>query len=137
MNKHVALRTFVTVSLMALALPAMSEKKPPNPPLKATVVASGPIGVLAKYDMTEQELKASPLFFDNLDRNHDGYLSRSEVPKSTLHELYMHFNDYATNGQRLDRARYELYVDWHIGQGSCTGFTSCGPVNPYAVAKGP
>jgi len=48
-----------------------------------------------------------PLSFDAADANHDGFLSRSEVPKQ-LNDLRAHFAQYDNDGDhRLSRGEYE------------------------------
>jgi hypothetical protein len=47
--------------------------------------------------------------FDQIDANHDGTLSRSELPDG-LQDLRMHFSQYAYADHRITRATYEWYT---------------------------
>ncbi len=74
-----------------------------------TVVWSSFAGVAAQ-DAKPADMSSSPLFFGNIDKNHDGAISRSEVPKD-LHDLRVHFSRYDANqDQRLSSAEYSYYL---------------------------
>jgi len=47
--------------------------------------------------------------FGQIDTDHDGMLSRSELPDS-LRDLRMHFSQYAFVDHRISRATYEWYA---------------------------
>lgn len=46
--------------------------------------------------------------FDTMDANHDGYLGRSELPR-TMKDLRMHFDQYSLN-HRLSESAYARYL---------------------------
>lgn len=74
------------------------------------VVSSSTFVTVAAQSVTPQNANSSPLYFPNLDKNHDGFISRSEVPKE-LHDLRQHFNDYDGNqDHRLSVAEYSNYL---------------------------
>lgn len=47
--------------------------------------------------------------FEQIDANHDGVLSRSELPDS-LHDMRTHYRQYAYVGDRISRQTYARYV---------------------------
>lgn len=47
--------------------------------------------------------------FEQLDANHDGLLSRSELPDS-LQDMRAHFSQYAYVGERISHETYAWYV---------------------------
>ena len=60
----------------------------------------------------------SPLYFSNVDKNHDGSIGRSEVPKD-LSDLRAHFDQYDVNhDHRLDEAEYVGYLRT-LGSAAC------------------
>lgn len=85
------------------------------------IVATSPFAVVAAQSVTPQDASSSPLYFANMDKNHDGSISRSEVPKE-LHDLRVHFDQYDTNkDHRLSVAEYSIYLK-HLaagGAGTC------------------
>ncbi|MEP7186759.1 MAG: EF-hand domain-containing protein [Rhodanobacter sp.] len=67
----------------------------------------------------------SPLYFPKMDKNHDGAVSRSEVPKE-LRNLRVHFNAYDTDhDHRLSQGEYVSYLQ-NTGKAACSSnnFTS-------------
>jgi hypothetical protein len=60
----------------------------------------------------------SPLYFSNVDKNGDGVISRSEVPKD-LPGLRAHFDQYDSNrDHRLSEAEYVNYLST-LGSKAC------------------
>jgi|GEM_PF-5944954 len=60
----------------------------------------------------------SPLYFTNVDKNGDGAISRSEVPKD-LPELRAHFDQYdANHDHRLSQGEYVSYLST-LGSKAC------------------
>lgn len=58
------------------------------------------------------------LVFANADKNHDGFISRSEVPKD-LHDLRAHFDQYDENhDHRLSEQEYAGYLTAMVS-GAC------------------
>jgi len=73
----------------------------------ATIGLSLTLSVAAQGDMN---VTNSPLYFPNIDKNHDNFLSRSEVPKD-LHDLRTHFDQYDQNhDHRLSAGEYSNYL---------------------------
>ena len=69
-------------------------------------------------DTASIDVKNSPLYFPNVDKNGDGAISRSEVP-AQLHDLRVHFDQYDVNkDHRLDQAEYLAYLQT-LAQGAC------------------
>lgn len=76
----------------------------------------------------------SPLYFPNVDKNHDGSIGRSEVPKD-LSDLRTHFDQYdANHDHRLSEAEYVGYLRT-LGSAACRDdihtSTKCA-ISPYA-----
>ncbi|WP_189439823.1 EF-hand domain-containing protein [Rhodanobacter panaciterrae] len=82
------------------------------------MVASSPfIGAVAQ-SITPENVTSSPLYFPNIDKNHDGFISRSELPKD-LHDLRAHFDQYDLNkDHRLSSAEYSTYLKT-LAAGAC------------------
>lgn len=60
--------------------------------------------------VTKDNVENSPLYFPHIDKNHDNYLSRSEIP-TELHDLRTHFDQYDQNhDHRLSAAEYSSYL---------------------------
>lgn len=60
----------------------------------------------------------SPLYFPHVDKNHDGSIGRSEVPKD-LTDLRTHFDQYdANHDHRLSEAEYAGYLST-LGSSAC------------------
>ncbi|MHB1056390.1 MAG: EF-hand domain-containing protein [Rhodanobacter sp.] len=75
-------------------------------------------GDVRSQDITKENVANSPLYFPNVDKNKDGYLSRSEVPKG-LHDLRTHFDQYDQNhDHRLSAAEYSDYLTAMVA-GAC------------------
>lgn len=73
--------------------------------------------VLAQ-DGAAKDAKDSPLYFANVDKNGDGSIGRSEVPKE-LHDLRTHFDQYDVNhDHRLSKAEYVSFLAT-LNQGAC------------------
>lgn len=73
---------------------------------------------IAAQDVTPQDAANSPLYFANADKNHDGFIGRSEVPKQ-LNDLRTHFDQYDRNhDHRLSEAEYVSYLQT-FGAGAC------------------
>ena len=87
----------------AFALQAAQQSAPPSPPPSQGSMAA---------PTTSSESGAAPSF-DELDKNHKGSLSRSDLPKDVeaLKQLRAHFGeaDQDHNG-RLSPAEYNTYV---------------------------
>jgi hypothetical protein len=65
-----------------------------------------------------QAVSDSPLAFANADKNHDGFMSRSEVPKD-LHDLRAHFDQYDQNhDHRLSEGEYGDFLTAMVA-GAC------------------
>lgn len=64
---------------------------------------------LASATADEAGLRQQAPAFEQIDANHDGMLSRSELPGS-LRDLRMHFSQYAFVDHRISRATYEWYA---------------------------
>jgi len=97
------------------------------------------LGLLASMTVSAQDAAStdptdSPLYFPKLDKNHDGQLGRSEIPKE-LSQLRAHFDQYDTNhDHRLSENEYANYLSV-AGQGACSSndFTAAKCANmPYA-----
>lgn len=89
---------------------------------------------MAAQDVTPQDAANSPLYFANADKNHDGFIGRSEVPKE-LNDLRTHFDQYDVNhDHRLSEAEYVNYLRT-VGSGACRDDihtkTKCA-ISPYA-----
>lgn len=69
-------------------------------------VAALPLATATADEASPQ--KQAPAF-EQIDANHDGMLSRSELPDS-LQDLRMHFSEYAFVDHRISRATYEWYA---------------------------
>jgi hypothetical protein len=73
---------------------------------------------VAAQSAVSQDATKSPLYFPNADKNHNGVLTRSEVPKE-LHELRSHFDQYdANHDHELSEAEYVGYLS-SLGSGAC------------------
>ena len=77
----------------------------------------------------------SPLYFRNVDKNHDGSIGRSEVPQE-LNDLRAHFDLYDINhDHRLSEAEYVNYLRT-LGSAACRNDKymnqNCG-VSPYSA----
>lgn len=69
-------------------------------------------------DAKQGSMADSPLAFANADKNGDGSLSRSEVPKE-LRDLRAHFDQYDANrDHRLSEGEYAGYLA-SLGEGAC------------------
>ena len=69
-------------------------------------------------NITPESAKNSPLYFANVDKNGDGSIGRSEVPKE-LSGLRSHFDQYDLNrDHRLSEYEYVTYLKT-MGQGAC------------------
>ncbi len=67
-------------------------------------------GLGASASVFAQSASDSPLAFVNVDKNHDGLVSRSEVPKE-LHDLRSHFDQYDSDANhRLSEGEYAGYL---------------------------
>lgn len=74
------------------------------------MVASSPFVAVAAQSITPENVSNSPLYFPNIDKNHDGFISRSELPKE-LHDLRAHFDQYDVNqDHRISPAEYSAYL---------------------------
>lgn len=86
--------------------------------LVLAIAGSWSTGVVLAQDITKDNVANSPLYFPNIDKNKDGYLSRSEVPKE-LHDLRTHFDQYDQNhDHRLSSAEYSSYLTAMVA-GAC------------------
>jgi len=80
--------------------------------LRATLAIAGLLlaFAVAAQNVTKENVTNSPLYFPHIDKNHDDYLSRSEVPKE-LRDLRTHFDQYDQNhDHRLSAAEYSNYL---------------------------
>ncbi|WP_083845935.1 hypothetical protein [Rhodanobacter spathiphylli] len=69
-------------------------------------------------NVTSDSASSSPLYFANVDKNGDGVISRSEVPKD-LPGLRAHFDQYDLNrDHRLSEGEYVSYLG-SIGSTAC------------------
>ncbi len=74
------------------------------------IFASSSCFTVEAETVTADNVKSSPLYFPSVDKNHDGFLSRSEIPKS-MHDLRVDFNRYDGNGDhRLSPAEYSNFL---------------------------
>lgn len=75
-------------------------------------------GAVSAQNAVSKDAKDSPLYFPNVDKNHDGSIGRSEVPKD-LHDLRTHFDQYDVNhDHRLSEGEYVAYLGT-LNQGAC------------------
>lgn len=75
------------------------------------IVTSWPFVAVVAQNITPENASSSTLYFPNMDKNHDGFVSRSEVPKE-MHELRVHFDQYDLNkDHRLSVAEYSSYLN--------------------------
>lgn len=130
MNNYVVLSVFVALSTVGFAMPAAAQHNPSVPPGWMT---PKPYTTYAPAS----EIASSPLYFGNIDLNHDGLLSRSEIPKA-LSGLVAHFDQYDfDHNHRLDSGEYAWFMQ-NRARGNCRGTVALCPItNPYAVAKTP
>lgn len=83
----------------------------------ALAVAGLPL-VSSAQDANGANSTNSPLAFANADRNHDGMMGRSEVPKE-LHDLRAHFDQFdSDHDHRLSEQEYGVYLT-SLSQGGC------------------
>lgn len=95
----------------------------------AMVAASSLVGVAAQT-VTAANASSSPLYFPNMDKNHDGLLSRSEVPKEA-HELRVHFDQYDLNkDHRISVAEYSAYLKSVAASSGACNSTQKGLADP-------
>ena len=88
MNNHVSLKSLIALALLASSSLMASEVRNATPP----------------------DVSKSPLYFPNIDKNHDGFLSRSELPKEMV-DLLVNFDHYDGNGDhRLSVSEYRNYL---------------------------
>lgn len=129
MNNYAVLSALVVLSAIGLAMPAMAKHNPAVPTSIKPYVSSA----------SAARIVASPLYFDNIDKNHDRLLSRSEIP-AALSGLAAHFDQFdQDHNHRLDSGEYAQYME-RLAVGNC--FSSrewllCPVSNPYSVAKTP
>jgi hypothetical protein len=72
------------------------------------VVFSGTL--LAQSTPFPMDASSRVRFFAEADKNHDGVLSRSEIP-SGLHDLRAHFDQYdIDNNHQLSKAEFSIYL---------------------------
>lgn len=131
MNNCVVLSAFVALSCIGFAMPVTAQQ---NPSVPAGRMRPQPY---ATYP-SASEIASSPLYFGNLDRNHDGLLSRSEIPKA-LRDLSAHFDQYDVDqNHRIDSSEYADFMQ-NTAYGNCHGssWMMCPINNPYAVAETP
>lgn len=130
MKNYGVLTILLGLSLAGLAPPALAVQHSHTATARSTVTPYAQYGSAA-------DVVASPLYFANIDRDHDGFLSRAELPQA-LHDLRAHFSQFDVDGNhRLDGGEYGYYMQG-IAEGTCrSGYVPCGVSNPYAVASGP
>lgn len=72
-----AMRLLLVLALLALAPAYAQEKKPAAPPAAEEQSASG--GATAPRPSFRRDATSSRALFDRLDKNHDGYLTGTEL----------------------------------------------------------
>jgi hypothetical protein len=82
-------------------------------------MAGGPLSsAVSAQEAAVENPAASPLYFPNVDKNGDGVVSRSEIPKE-LPELRAHFDQYDANrDHRLSEGEYVNYLTT-LGSRAC------------------
>jgi hypothetical protein len=93
------------------------------------IIGSSLCVAVAAQSITKDNVANSPLYFPNVDKNHDDFISRSEVPKD-LHDLRTHFDQYDDNhDHRLSAAEYSNYLTAMVAGACNSNLQSAGNPN--------
>lgn len=88
----------------------MKTLRPATCLIALAIIASSSLAAVAAQTIVPKSVSTSPLYFPNIDKNHDGFISRSELPEE-LHGLRVYFEQYDVNkDHRLSSDEYRNYL---------------------------